>query len=290
MPDTLHVLSDAVSDLGEGPAWAAEENALYWIDLTERIVWRHDTVRNETRAFKVTGIPTAIVLRQRGGLLVTFRNGLAFLDTQTGAETRLETTIDFSRERFNDGKCDRRGRLFVGSLDKSLQEPLGGLWRLDPDLNIHRVDDDIFFGNGMAFSPDDRTMYFCDSRIRYVYAYDYDIEAGTVANRRVHLDFRDKGFHPDGCTVDSEGCLWLAEMGAGRIGRYAPDGSQLSLIEMPVTRVTSVAFGGPDLKTLYITSMRNTLDDTQLAAQPDAGRTFFTRPGATGLPEPKFAG
>ena len=286
----VQILSSAISGLGESPTWSADEKALYWVDLDNRTIWRHDTVRNETRSYKTSGIPTALALRQSGGLLVALRNGFAFLDTQTGEERRIETKVDFSQERFNDGKCDRRGRFFVGSLDKAWKEPIGGLWRLDPDLSLHRVDEGILLGNGIAFGADDKTMYFADSRPGYVYAYDYDIETGSPSNRRLHLDFHGKEAHPDGCTVDAEGCLWIAEMGTGSVGRYAADGRRLSGIELPTTRVTSVSFGGPDYRTLFITSMRYGLDEAQLAAQPDAGRTFYARVDVTGMPETKFAG
>ncbi|MGE0284179.1 MAG: SMP-30/gluconolactonase/LRE family protein, partial [Rhizobiaceae bacterium] len=232
----------------------------------------------------------ALALRQRGGLLVALRNGFAFLDTKTGEERRIEAKVDFSRERFNDGKCDRRGRFFVGSLDKNWKEPIGGLWRLDPDLSLHRVADDILLGNGIAFSPDDKTMYFADSRPGYVYAYDYDIETGSVSNRRLHLNFHGKEAHPDGCAIDAEGCLWVAEMGTGSVGRYASDGRRLSGIDLPTTRVTSVAFGGPDFRTLFVTSMRYGLGEEELTKQSDAGRTFFARVDVPGLPETKFAG
>ena len=290
MAPAVQVLCDAVADLGEGPLWSGDENALYWLDMTNRVIWRHEVGRNETRSYKVTGIPTAMALRARGGLILALRNGFAFLNTATGEERRFEVDVDFSRERFNDAKCDRRGRFFVGSMDKSWKEPIGGLWRLDPDLSLHRVDDGILVGNGMAFSPDDTVLYFSDSRTGYVYAYDYDIETGLPANRRVHLDFRGRTAHPDGCTVDDEGCLWIAELGTGAVGRYAPDGTRIGEIHVPTTRVTSVAFGGTDLRTLYVTSMQYGLSEAQLAAETDAGRTFHTRPGATGLAEPKFAG
>jgi sugar lactone lactonase YvrE len=133
-------------------------------------------------------------------------------------------------------------------------------------------------------------MYHCESRPGYVYAYDYDIDTGTPTNRRIHIDFASKGHHCDGCTVDAEGFLWIAEVNSGRIGRYAPDGRRVGEIEVPTSRVSSVMFGGPNLDLLFITTMFYNLSPEQLATQPLAGRLFVAEPGVKGLPEHTFAG
>jgi len=282
--------TDVEADLGEGPVWSARDQSIYWIDVTQRMIFRYGLTTEETEIVAVSGMPGSIALRRSGGLIVAFRTGLALIDLATGAETRLPSGIDFGKERFNDGKCDRRGRFFAGTMDKTMQRPIGGLFRIDADHSVTRVADGIRLSNGIGWSPDNRVMYHCDSQPGYVYAYDYDIDTGTPRNRRIHIDLSSAGYAPDGCTVDAEGFLWLAEVGSGNVGRYAPDGRRVSGIELPTKRVTSVMFGGPKLGTLFITTMRYDLSPEESAAQPLAGRLFVCEPGVKGLPEPMFAG
>jgi sugar lactone lactonase YvrE len=282
-------LNDIVATLGEGPTWAPAENALYWIDLIARQVLRHNFATGATRVYPVSGLPAAIALRQ-GGLLVAYRNGFAHLDTENGDEARIDASIDFSQERFNDGACDSRGRFFVGTMDKRMSEAVGGLWRVDPDMTITRLAGGVCLANGIAWSPDDTTLYFCDSRPGVVRAYDYDVESGSIANERVHISFEGMAAHPDGCAMDAEGCLWIAEMGAGSIGRYDPSGCRIGGIEFPVSRVTSLAFCGRDLTTLCVTTMRNGLSPDELERQPLAGRTFVVEMDVVGLPVGGFSG
>ncbi|MEP7205663.1 MAG: SMP-30/gluconolactonase/LRE family protein [Casimicrobiaceae bacterium] len=281
---------DVKAELGEGPLWSPREQSLYWIDVTRRLIFRHDTRTGKTWTHSVSGMPGSIALCENGGVLAAYRTGLAHIDLATGTETRIPSSIDFGIERFNDGKCDRRGRFFAGTMDKTMVAPVGALYRVDPDRSVTRLAEGIRLSNGIAWSPDDRTMYHCDSRPGVVYAYDYDIATGTPSNRRVHIDFTDRGYHCDGCTVDAEGFLWIAEVGGWHVGRYAPDGRRVSGIELPAKRVSSVMFGGPDLDTLFITTMYYNLKPDEVAAQPLAGRLFAARPGVRGLPEPYFAG
>ena len=285
-------LFDVETDLGEGPLWSAEEEALYWLDVTQRTIWRHDTGSGQTNKFAVSGMPGSIAVRAQGGILAAFRTGLALVDLENGTETKLASPIDFGKERFNDGKCDRRGRFFAGTMDKTMQSTIGGLYRIDPDHTVTRVADGIRLSNGIGWSPDNKTLYHCDSRPGYVYAYDYDIETGTVANRRIHIDFttRDDHAHPDGCTVDAEGCLWIAEVGAWSVGRYDPAGKRMGGIKLPVKRVSSVMFGGTNLDVLFVTTMRYNLSPEESASQPLAGYVFAAQPDVKGLAEIPFAG
>lgn len=287
---SLEPLSDIVADLGEGPLWSARENAFYWIDVTQRMVFRRDDANGGTRVFKLSGMPGSIATRRSGGLIAAFRTGLALVDLDSGEETKLASGIDFGIERFNDGKCDRRGRFFAGTMHKTMTEPLGALYRVDPDHTVTRLTTGIGLSNGIAWSPDDKVLYHCDSRPGRVYAHDYDIESGEVENRRVLIDFAGLGYHCDGCTVDAEGCLWIAEVGNWHVGRYAPDGKRMSAIKLPTKRVTSAMFGGPDLATLFVTTMRYNLKPDEVSSQPLAGRTFVGRPGVKGLVEADFAG
>ncbi|NEI72556.1 SMP-30/gluconolactonase/LRE family protein [Rhizobium lusitanum] len=283
-------LFEIATELGEGPLWVADQRMFYCIDVTGRTIWRRDIDARQTTSFRLAGMPGSIAHRSQGGLLAALRNSLALLDFDLETETKLPVPVDFGKERFNDGKCDRRGRFFVGTIDRATTAPVGGLYRLDADLTMTRVAGDICLSNGIAWSPDDRTLYHCESRPGYVYAYDYDIDEGTVSNRRIHIDLTSGKASPDGCTVDAEGCLWIAECGAGAIGRYDPKGKRIGGIDVPVGRPTSVMFGGDDLATLYITSMRYDLSPEEIAAQPLAGCVLAARPGVRGLPETAFQG
>lgn len=290
METSVEPVFDVAADLGEGPLWVPDEQAFYWIDVTQRTVWRHDTTTGKTQSFAVSGMPGCIARRQKGGLIAAFRTGLSFVNLESGEETKIPAPIDFGKERFNDGKCDRRGRFFAGTMDKTMKEAIGALYRVDADLTVTRVAEGIRLSNGLGWSPDNRTLYHCDSRPGYVYAYDYDIETGALENRRIHIDFTASDAHPDGCTVDAEGGLWIAEVGAWTVGRYDAQGKRMGGIQLPVKRVSSVMFGGADLDTLYITTMRYNLTPDEAAAQPLAGKVFTAMPGVAGLPEPTFAG
>lgn len=286
----VELVTDIKAELGEGPLWSAQEQSIYWIDVTQRKVFRHNLPTKKTEQFTVSGMPGCIGLRKGGGIIAAFRTGPALISLETGEETKIPSMIDFGKERFNDGKCDRRGRFFAGTMDKTMKEAIGGLYRIDTDRSVTKVAGGIRLSNGMAWSPDDRVLYHNDSRPGYVYAYDYDIETGIPSNRRVHIDLSSTGYHPDGCTVDAEGYLWLAEVNSGRVGRYAPDGRRVSGIELPTSRVSSVMFGGRNLDMLFITTMSYNLTPEQAAAQSLAGRLFVAHPGVKGLPEPAFAG
>lgn len=282
---------DARCELGEGPLWSVREQAIYWIDCITRTVSRFFPGNGRTDRFTVSGLPSCYAFRRSGGLLFAFRNRLAFVDLDAGTEQAIPSPgLDFAIERFNDGKCDSRGRFFVGTMDKERKAPVGALYRIDADLVVTRVADGITLSNGLAWSLDDRTMYQCESRPGIVYGYDYDAASGGLSGRRVVIDTTPTHYHPDGCARDVEGCLWVAMPGSGKIARFSPAGKLLATLEVPTPRVTSVAFGGSNLDTLYITSMRYNVPESVLAANPAAGGIFAAKPGVKGMPEPLFAG
>ncbi|MEO1226048.1 MAG: SMP-30/gluconolactonase/LRE family protein, partial [Pseudomonadota bacterium] len=241
----------------------------------------------------------AMALRRDGGAVLALNDGFYAFDFDTGALDVIATIDDDTRRaRLNDGKCDRRGRFFAGGMDD--QEELGicGLWRLDPDHSLTKVDDGIICSNGPCWSPDDRTFYFADTFQQEIWAYDYDIGTGAVANRRVFASTAgDSGF-ADGSTVDAEGCVWNAQVISGDLIRYAPDGSVERRITMPVRNITSVMFGGDRLDEIYVTSMARVShpaahDNFVVEAKPQfaAGSLFRIRGlGIQGLPEHRFAG
>lgn len=284
-------MSTSQSVLGENPLWDEASNCLLSLDCMGRKLIRHDMESGQHEDRALQRVPGCVALRAKGGLLMGNRQGLAFFNTKTGKLDDLSTPgIDFSRELFNDGKCDSRGRFWVGTMHREVTEPVGALYRLGTDLQLTRMADGITLSNGIAWTPDERTLYHCDSRPGLVWAYDYDIETGGIANRRVHIDFAGRTGRPDGCTVDAEGGLWVAEINAGLVVCFDPAGQEAMTLELPVSKPTSVTFGGPDLRTLFVTSMRYGLSDEALAREPLAGAVLAVTPGVAGLPAGTFGG
>jgi len=283
-----HCVLDARNELGEAPLWHPAEGALYWVDCISRELLRHVPGTEELMRWSLRDAPGSFAFCQDGRILLAHRRGLAFFDPATGLETPLTAKgVDFAVERFNDGKCDAHGRFWVGSMDRQLKRPIGSLYRFDRRLNLERVDSAFMtLSNGIAWSPDGRVMYVCDSRPGAVLSYDFEPQSGTVSNRRVFIDYIGRPGRPDGCTVDAEGGLWVAEFDGSRVSRHDPDGKCEREILLPVTRPTSVAFGGTQLTTLFITSMRNGLD---LLSQPLAGGLFAIDPGVKGMSSPLFS-
>jgi sugar lactone lactonase YvrE len=229
--------------------------------------------------------------RDRGGLVFAAADGFGILDVRTGAIIQLvDPEEGMPHNRFNDGKVDRRGRLWAGTINCELVRPTGSLYRLDPDHTIHRMDTGFVCSNGLGWSPDGATMYFTDSMVRTIWAYDFDENRGTVSNRRVFAKLSDDDGVPDGLAVDAEGFVWSAVWDGWRVVRFAPDGSVVSEIPMPAQRPSSCMFGGVDLKTLYITSACAELTWPALQTGPLAGALFSIRTDVPGMPEPVFMG
>jgi sugar lactone lactonase YvrE len=289
----IEVLVDVKTLLGEGPLWDVEEQRLYWVDSFGCRIHRCTADGREVRTWEVPEKIGSMALRRQGGAVLSLANGFHFLDFASGqTELIVDPEPGQGANRLNDGKVDRRGRFVAGSMDVDEAGATGALYRLDPDLSLHRLDSGIICSNGPCWSPDGRTFYFADSWSGEIWAYDYDMETGGVSNRRtfVRLD-RSTGGAADGSTVDAEGCLWNAQVYDGKLVRYTPEGKVDRVIEMPVKKVTSVNFGGPDLDVLYVTSMaRPPLprfpDDDQLRGSLFAIHGL----GVKGLPEPRFAG
>lgn len=285
-------IGDAIDELGEGPMWSPGDSSLVWFDVPARLLKRRAFPDGETEATQLVRMPGALGWRAAGGMIMAFRNGLALTDRRGAVEREIDCSgaLDFATQRFNDGAVDRRGRFWVGGFHPKVEDGGGGLFRVDPDLSIRRMDSGVTMSNGIAWSPDDRTMYFADSRPGCVWRYDFDVESGAIGPRGVFLDYADRPGRPDGLTVDAEGFVWIAEVTAGRVARYAPDGRLDRVVALPVSKPTSVIFGGPGFRTLFITTMRLGLSAEELAAEPLAGALFACDPGVAGLPEPAFAG
>ncbi len=277
--------------LGESPIWSVDEQALYWIDVHNAMIHRLDPNSGETRNWPVETEIGSIGFADDGKLVAGTRMGFGAFDLETGT---LDIIADPDCEkqwntlRLNDGKVDRAGRYWCGSMEDPGHGPKGTLYRFDPDGEFHEFETGIQIPNAICWSPDDRVMYFADSMESQVRAYDYDIATGQISNRRVFCEVAQGEGLPDGATVDAEGYFWSARIFGGRIVRYAPDGSVERVVELPTPQITCCAFGGPNLDVLYVTTASLGMDRDALAADPLAGRTFAIDVGIRGLPEPRF--
>jgi sugar lactone lactonase YvrE len=290
--------------LGEGPVWDIEEGCLYWLDGTGRRVgnpsiWRLNPRTGAVHNWSLDHDVGALALRRSGGAVLALDDGFYFFDFVSGRLDLIQLVeADHPRSRLNDGKCDRRGRFFAGGMDDKEELKICGLWRLGPDLRVTKVDDGIICTNGPCWSPDDRTFYLADTFQGECWAYDYDIGRGTVSNKRVFASFATDPGVADGSTVDSEGCLWNAQLIAGDLVRYTPDGRVERRIGMPVRNITSVMFGGDNLDEIFVTSMARVKHPAvhdrfakEVKPQFLAGSLFrVSGLGIRGLPEPRFAG
>ncbi|HUJ41985.1 MAG TPA: SMP-30/gluconolactonase/LRE family protein [Opitutaceae bacterium] len=278
---------DARALLGEGAIWNDAIRRLHWIDIEAHRVFTFDPATGENRACNVGQRIGTVVPRARGGLMLALQDGFASLDLETGRVTPplRPPEHDPAVVRFNDGKCDPAGRFWAGTIAlRKGSKPLGRLYRLDADGSVRVMLHDVGNSNGIAWSLDRRTVYYIDTPLLRVDAFDYDNATGAIANRRAIISIPPGLGRPDGSTLDAEGMLWIALWDGWGVTRWNPQtGELLQTIRLPVARVTSCAFGGQDLGTLYITSARNGLTDEQLAAQPLAGGLFKVKPGVVGM-------
>lgn len=292
MTEFIVAAPGAAGQLSEAPVWCGRTRRLWWVDVARARLNSLDPASGARDAFDLPGKAAgSCVLRAAGGLAVALDDALCAFDPGTAALTRLVAPEnDQPLNRLNDAKADRRGRLWIGTMNAQAFEPDGALYRIAPDLAVERQFGDVIIPNSIAFSPDDRTFYFSDTRRFTIWAFDFDLAGGRIANRRVFADTTGHPGRPDGSTVDAEGFLWNAEIMGGRLVRYAPDGRIDRVVPTPVPRPTSCAFGGDGLETLYVTSMSIGLGEAELAAAPGSGGLIAFRPGVRGLPEPAFAG
>lgn len=270
------------AELGEGPCWDAEAGALYWTDIPACRVHRL-AADGTTTSWDVGQEAGAVVPRACGGLVLAARDGFLALDPATGTlDTLAEVEPDLPGNRMNDGACDRAGRFFAGTMAADECPGAGALYMLAPDRRVTRVLTGVGISNGIGWSPDERRMYYIDSLAYRVDLFDYDPGTGAVSGRRTFASLGGGEVLPDGLAVDSEGGVWVALWGGGQLRRYAPDGSLTATVPVPAANVTSCAFGGPDLRTLYLTT----------AAGPgeSPGALFAGRAAVAGLPASPFRG
>lgn len=283
---------DQKAMLGEGPIWDNENKILYWLDILSCELHVFNPDKHSDRVIKTGQFIGTVVPREKGGVVLAMEKGFYFLDTET-EKLLFVTDPEFDREqnRFNDGKCDPAGRLFAGSMNKQGEGADGSLYCLDTGLKVRRVFDGVSIFNGIAWSNDGKTMYYINTPVNIVWAFDYDIETGGISNKRAAIngDAEDGIF--DGMTIDEEGMLWIAHFAGFKVTRWNPwTGRKLGEIILPVPNPTACAFGGERLEDLYITTARLGLSDEDLVQYPESGGLFVIRPGVKGMRTYKFGG
>jgi sugar lactone lactonase YvrE len=275
--------------LGESPIWCEREQALFWVDIRAPALRRLDPRDGRVRSWALPELCGGVALSGLGRVVLSLRSGLAGFELATG---KLSPLVALERpeldNRLNDTKCDRRGRLWVGTMRDYGAARTGSLYRIAPDLACERLLSAIAVPNALCWSPDDKTMYFADTADGRLRAYDFDADSGRLGAMRVLLEAGSQPGRPDGATVDVEGCIWNARYGGGAILRLTPAGDVDRCIDIPAAHVTACTFGGSDLRTLYVTTARQRLTAAELERQPLAGNLFALNVGVAGLPEPRF--
>ncbi len=282
------------SQLGESPVWHPVDQALYWCDIAGHALNRFDPITGAHKRWRLDSDVASCAPIAAGGMLLALRTGLVRFDTATGTTTPLtdQPPYDPSVERFNDGKADPAGRFWVGSMYEPRDQALAGLYCW-ANNKLSKMADGITISNGLAWSPDARTMHWADTRAHQIYAFDFDAATGAISGRRVFAEFAKRapdqelktyGGRPDGAAMDVEGHYWVAMYEGARVLRLAPDGSITREIKLPVRCPTMPCFGGADMKTLYITSARDKRSAEELQHEPLAGCVLQMRLDVPGLP------
>ncbi|HTP98110.1 MAG TPA: SMP-30/gluconolactonase/LRE family protein [Casimicrobiaceae bacterium] len=290
MPELRCVLG-VRAKLGECPVWSTRDRALYWVDIDAPSLNRFDPATGENFVMPMPESIGSFALRKPAGFIVALRSGIWLADSGGSLERRiLAAPYDPAHHRFNDGRCDPAGRFFVGYMNEKRDANSAALMRIDPDGRMTEVFSDIMISNGLAWSPDGRTMYHADTPTHTVRAFDYDVSAGAPSRPRVFVQWRGETDRPDGCAIDSEGNYWSAFFRGGKVVKVSPSGRTIAEYPVPAMCPTMCAFGGPDLRTLFVTTARGNREAAELARLPYSGGIFAMTVDVPGLPEPSFAG
>ena len=286
----VQLLLDAGALLGESPFWHAAEARLYWVDIDAGQIHRTDPATGTDETMDVVEQVGCIAPRAQGGLVAALENGCALIDRWGAVPRAFGPAVLAGKpaQRFNDGRVDALGRLWVGSLTSDKANPAATLYRLDPDGSLTEIFGGLTTSNGAAFSPDGRTFYHADTPTHAIRAYDVHPAAGTLADGRVFHQFEYGNGRPDGAAVDAEGCYWSALWDGWRVARLSPAGELIQTVELPVQRPTMIAFGGPALRTAFVTSAGKNLTDEERRAQPHAGGVFTFQVDVPGLIQQDF--
>ncbi len=284
---------DTQSVLGEGPLWDVADQRLWWVDIEAGLVHCFDPHSGANETYEIGQRVGTVVRRDRGGLILAIENGIAAFDPATGQlDILCDPEADKPANRFNDGKCDPAGRLWVGTMNgHDESQPDGALYCLHTDGQIVRHFEGVTVSNGIVWTADATTMYYIDSPTRRVDAFDYEQASGRISNRRTAVEIPAGMGFPDGMAVDSADMIWVALWDGWGVARFDPlTGELLQRVDVPAAQVTACAFGGPRLDDLFITTSRRGIEDDALAKQPHAGGLFHFHSNVTGVCSPRYGG
>jgi sugar lactone lactonase YvrE len=294
--EKFEVVHEAPMLVGESAIWHEVESALYWVDIEGLTVNRLHAASGKFSSWKMGSNPSALAIDENNFLVVATRERLLRLNTTDGAETPIaDAPYDTSKVRFNDGRVDPAGRFWIGTMYEPRDQPAAEMYVLARDNLRCAWRGGMTNSNGLAWSLDGRTMFHADTTTHRIDCYDFDVATGEHSNRRTILTFPtdktapDYGGRPDGATMDSEGMYWVAMFEGGRVLRISPTGEILREIKLPVRCPTSVCFGGPDLRTLYITSASQGRSSEEIAQYPHTGKVVSVRLDVAGREEPEYA-
>jgi len=287
MGEKVEQIPNTSAILGEGSLWHSKQGLLYWVDILGHKLHTYNPATHESKEFQLDQMVGTVVPRKSGGAMLGLHEGFASFDFETGKYSLIHNPETDPITRFNDGKCDPQGRFWAGTMavDPS-GPPKGSLYFMDSLQNVHKKLGDVGISNGICWSSDHKTMYYIDTHIKAVDSFDFDSATGHISNRKKIITIPEGCGHPDGMTIDSDGNLWVAHWGGGRVTQWNPHtGELLRTVTIPTPKVTSVAFGGPHLEDLYVTTA------SEGGAPPPAGALFrVTGLGVKGLPAYEFDG
>ncbi len=289
---TAKLVLDAKARLGEGAIWHPSEQKLYWLDIEATMLHIYDPATKNDVQFPTGEKAGTIVPIKGGGVLLAMQNSIRKMDTSTGELTLVAKSLNDSLVRFNDGKADPSGRFWVGTMAHDLRPKASALYRMDKDKRFHKVLSDVTISNGLVWTADKKTMYYVDTPTLTVQAFDYDDATGELSNGRVAVRVPAAvSGSPDGMVIDAEGKLWVALWGGGAVIRCDPaTGKIIQQVKVPALNVTSLAFGGKHLKTLYITTVREWQTPEQLAQYPLSGGLFAVKTSVRGVAASFYTG
>ncbi|BFH73028.1 SMP-30/gluconolactonase/LRE family protein [Sulfurisphaera javensis] len=275
----MDVFSNYKAKLGEGPVY--DFNSIYWVDIEgKKIIIKNLDDKNE-KIIEVPDMVSSLCVIDENRVLATIRHTISLVNIQTKEIKEIVSVeVNISKNTFNDGKCDPKGRFWAGTMNTSKDSPSGNLYRFDKELK--KMLSNLTVSNGLAWDLDRGKMYLIDSPIRKVYSFDYDVNTGDIYNKEVFIDFSTEKGNPDGMTIDEEGYLWIAHWGGGKVSRWSPNGKKVSELKLPVTYVTSVTFGEEDLDTLFITTANK--ED-----EPLSGKLFYHKVNTKGTKSYRFS-
>ncbi|MEM0097522.1 MAG: SMP-30/gluconolactonase/LRE family protein [Conexivisphaerales archaeon] len=278
----VEVFMYKTAEIGEGPIWDYSKKTLFWVDIVNHIIYSEGP--NGEMTFKTEGDVTSLSPTEGGDLLVTVDLSIYRINMHEQRALKVSNLTDEPKtNRFNDGKCDVYGRYWAGTMDRMEKLPVASLYVFESGI-IRKELSGLTISNGLGWSPDNQFMYLIDTPTRKVWKFSFNAERGHISERQVAVEFGDLPGVPDGMTVDSEGMIWVAHWGGGMISRWNPNNGRLiEKIELPTENVTSLTFGGPDLRTIFVTTARHGLSNKKIAEQPYAGSVFMINSNVQGL-------